>query len=469
MPKYLFVTGKLAAEALQDTLAEMEPEFDYDVAVLPITVAALMKPSFIAKHLSPPLLIPPNACPEQGRRVGGERGGEYDFVMIPGWCRGELSLIEEATGSSVISGPKDLKDIPLFFGRERQREGYGEYRTKILAEIVDAPLLTLEEILSKAEYYRVHGADVIDLGWPAEGDFPHVEEVVAALKERGFAVSLDTFHRQDVLRANRVGFDYLLSVNASNLDLARQLSCTVVVIPDFGSTGAGTPLGSNDGLDSLERNIAQLEEWGVPYIIDPIINPLTFGFTESLCRFYEVRQRHPEAEMLMGLGNITELTDADSIGINALLMGVVSELNIDYILTTEVISWARGSVREVDIARRLMHYASQRQILPKEIDDQLIVLKDPPHKHYSEGELRRIQEAIRDRNFRIFTDEEKIYIFNRDLFVVGTDPEEIFPQLGVEEASHAFYLGCELERAALAVRLGKKYMQEEPLHWGYLG
>jgi dihydropteroate synthase-like protein len=406
----------------------------------------LMKPPFIAKHLAHTPFIPPRV------------GGEYDFVMIPGWCRGDLSPIEEVTGSKVISGPKDLKDIPMFFGRERQREGYGQYRVKILAEIVDAPFLSLEEILAKAEYYRANGADVIDLGWPAEGDFPHVEEVVAALKERGFAVSLDTFHRQDVLRANRVGFDYLLSVNASNLDLARQLSCTVVVIPDFG-----------EGLDSLERNIAQLEEWGMPYIIDPILNPINFGFTESLCRFCEVRQRHPGDEMLMGLGNLTELTDADSVGINALLMGVVSELNVDYVLTTEVISWARGSVRELDIARQLMHYSGQRQILPKEIDDRLIVLKDPPHRHYSEGELRRIQEEVRDRNFRIFTDEEKIYIFNRDLFVTGTDPEEIFPQLGLGEDSHAFYLGRELERAALAVRLGKKYMQEEPLHWGYLG
>lgn len=380
------------------------------------------------------------------------------MVMVPGWCRGDLSLIEGTTGSRVITGPKDLKDIPLFFGHERQREGYGEYKTKILAEIVDAPLLSLEEILAKAEYYRANGADVIDLGWPVEGDFPHVEEVLAALKERGFVVSLDTFHREDVLRANRVGFNYLLSVNSSNLDLAQQLSCTVVVIPDFGG-----------GLDSLERNVAQLEAWGVPYIIDPIINPINFGFTESLCRFYEVRQRHPEARMLMGLGNITELIDADSVGINALLMGVVSELNIDYVLTTEVISWTRGSVRELDIARRLMHYSSQRQVLPKEIDDRLIALKDPPHQHYSEAELRRIQEGIRDRNFRLFTDEEKIYVFNRDLFVVGTDPEEMFPQLGVEDASHAFYLGRELERAALAVRLGKKYMQEEPLHWGYLG
>ncbi len=437
MAKYLFVTGQLAAEALADTLTGMNPDFEYDIAALPISVAALMKPAFIAKHLSSKT--------------------KYDFVMVPGLCQGDLGPIEVATGSKVIRGPNDLKDIPLFFGHQHRNEGYGEYRVKILAEIVDAPFLTTEEILNRAEYYRASGADIIDLGWPAEGNFPHVEEVVAALKERGFTVSLDTFHREDVLRASRVGFDYLLSVNSSNLDLARELSCRVVVIPDF-----------DGGLDSLERNIAKLEQWGVSYIIDPIINPINFGFTESLCRFYEVRRRYPQASMLMGIGNITELTDADSVGINALLMGVVTELDIDYVLTTEVISWARGSVRELDIARRLMHYAHHRQVLPKRIDDRLIALKDTPHQHYSEEELRRIQKGVRDRNFRIFTDEERIYVFNRDLFVAGTDPGEIFAQLGVNEASHAFYLGRELERAALAVRLGKKYIQEQSLHWGYL-
>ncbi|KPL22583.1 MAG: hypothetical protein AMJ93_06880 [Anaerolineae bacterium SM23_84] len=437
MTKYLFVTGRLAAEALQDTLATMETDFQYDVAVLPITVAALMKPSFVAKHLSPDV--------------------QYDSVIIPGWCRGDLGAIETVTGSKAIRGPKDLKDLPVFFGRERRREGYGEYSAKILAEIVDAPLLSLEDILTKAEYYRAGGADIIDLGWTAQGDFPNVEEVVAALKKRGFVVSLDTFHREDVLRANRVGFDYLLSVNSSNLDLAQQVSCTVVVIPDFG-----------EGLDSLECNISTLDEWGVPYVIDPIINPINFGFSESLCRFYEVRQRHPKAPMLMGVGNLTELIDADSVGINALLMGVASELSIDYILTTEVISWARGSVRELDIARRLMHYSNRSKILPKHVEDRLIVLKDPPHEHYSEGELRRMQKGLTDRNFRVFADAEKVYVFNRDLFVVGTDPDQIFPQLGLQDSSHGFYLGRELERAALAVRLGKKYVQEQPLRWGYL-
>lgn len=438
MPKYLFVTGKLASGALQDTLSGMNPNFPYEIAVLPITVAALMQPSFIAKHLP--------------------SGIDFDFVMVPGWVRGDLKIIEDKTGSKVILGPKDLKDIPFFFGQKRQKENYGEYELKIFAEIVDAPLLSLEEIIARAEYYRSSGADIIDLGWPTEGSFENIEKVLTVLKEKGFQVSLDTFNEKDILRASAVGFDYLLSVNSSNLELARKLSCTVVVIPDFGQ-----------GIDSLERNIAKLEEWGCPYIIDPVINPINFGFTESLCQFREARRRHPDSKMLMGLGNITELLDADSVGVNALLMGIASELKIDYILTTEVISWAKGSVRELDIARKLMYYSKKNRILPKNIEDRLIALKDIPHTHFSEAELRRIQKEIKDSNFRIFTNEEKIFVFNRDLFVVGTDPKEIFLQLGVEDASHAFYLGRELEKAALALRLGKKYVQEEPLHWGYLG
>ena len=40
--RLLFVTGKLAAPALRDTLGRAELPFDYDVAVMKITVAALM-------------------------------------------------------------------------------------------------------------------------------------------------------------------------------------------------------------------------------------------------------------------------------------------------------------------------------------------------------------------------------------------------------------------------------------------
>jgi dihydropteroate synthase-like protein len=319
--------------------------------------------------------------------------------------------------------------------------------------------MSWDEILAMAEYYRTSGADLIDLGCPVHGGFPGVAEVVTGLKERGFAVSLDTFDAETILRADDAGIDLLLSVNSQNMDLAPRLHCKVVVIPDF-----------DQGLSSLERNIAQLEEWGVPYVIDPILNPINFGFIESLCRFYEVRRRYPEAEMLMGLGNLTELTEADSTGINAVMAGAITELGIDYVLATEVISWARGAVRELDLARKLMYYSHQEGMLPKHIDDSLITVKDPHDKYvyYSEADLRHMQQRLRDRNYRIFADDKQVYVFNKDLFVMGTDADEIFARLGVNEGSHAFYLGRELERAALAVQLGKRYTQESALHWGYL-
>jgi len=115
MAEYLFVTGKLAADALKGTLERMGPDFEYEVAVLNISVAALMDTRWIA------------------RRLADAHGCQQ--VMISGWCQGDLSVIEEQLGVPVIRGPKDLKDLPVFFGRERVLEGYGQYRVKILAEI----------------------------------------------------------------------------------------------------------------------------------------------------------------------------------------------------------------------------------------------------------------------------------------------------------------------------------------------
>jgi len=439
MPEYLFVTGKLAAHALQSTLERMRPDFEYEVAVLDISVAALMDTGWIARHLAD--------------------AGTCEQVMISGWCQGDLSVIEERMGVPVVRGPKDLKDLPAFFGHEQVLEGYGQYRVKILAEIVEAYRMSWDDILAQAEYYRASGADIIDLGCPVQGGFPGVADVVRRLKERGFVVSLDTFDPATTLHADEAGLDLLLSINSRNIDLAPRLHCKVVVIPDF-----------DHGLPSLEQNVARLEEWGVPYVIDPILNPINFGFTESICRFIEARRRHPEAEMLMGLGNLTELTEADSVGINVVMAAVITELEIDYVLTTEVISWARGAVRELDLARKLMYYSHRNRVLPKHIDDRLVTVKDSldEYEYYAEADLRHMHQQVRDRNFRIFADDRQIYVFNRERFVTGTEPDEVFSRLGVSEGAHAFYLGRELERAALAVRLGKKYIQEEPLRWGYL-
>jgi dihydropteroate synthase len=188
----------------------------------------------------------------------------------------------------------------------------------------------------------------------------------------------------------------------------------------------------------------------------------------SLERYAEVHRRYPTAAQLMGVGNITELTSADTTGVNAVLLAICEEVGVRAVLTTEVIPWARGSVKELDIARRLMHHAVAHRTLPKGVDDRLLTVKDPGILEYDEAELRRLHAAVKDPNFRIFTDRETITVFNNEIFVRDTDIQAIFAQLGVDEPTHAFYLGRELMKAKLAITLGKTYRQEGALNWGYL-
>jgi dihydropteroate synthase-like protein len=284
--------------------------------------------------------------------------------------------------------------------------------------------------------------------------------VVRDLRGAGLRVSIDSFDPAEIRAAVGAGAEMVLSLNRSNLDMGRELQgtgATAVLIPDLG-----------EGLDTLAPGIEALEGWGVPYLLDPIIEPIGFGFMASLERYAEVRRRYPEAGQLMGIGNITELTSADSTGVNAVLIAICEELGVRAVLTTEVIPWARGAVREIDIARRLMHHAVTRRTIPKGVDDRLLTVKDPAILEYDEAELRRLHEAVTDPNFRIFADRSAITVFNDSIFVRGDDIQEIFSRLGVDEATHAFYLGRELMKARLAITLGKTYRQEGALAWGYL-
>src|SRR4029450_10370828 len=98
--------------------------------------------------------------------------------------------------------------------------------------------------------------------------------------------------------------------------------------------------------------------------------------------------------MLMGIGNLTEMTAADSTGVNALLIAVCQELGVRTVLTTEVIPRARGALREVDIARRLIHYAVTHNTAPKGVDDRLVTTKDAVLLAYSEEERGGVQAGV---------------------------------------------------------------------------
>lgn len=434
--KILFLTGSLAEKRLRQVLEEMAPDFDYVVHNLGLKVAALMTADMIRRRLK-------------------ETFGA-DKIVVPGHCGGDLEALSRELGIPVIRGPVDLKDLPAFFGKGGKRPDLSRYDIHIFAEITEAPRMSVEEIVTQARWYRDHGADVIDIGFLPGQPFPHFEEVVAALKGEGFVVSADTLEPENIRRAARSGVDFLLSLHEETVPLAAEGDFVPILIPQ-----------PPQNLEGLERAVEALERMGRPYLLDPILEPIHFGFTESIVRYHEVRRRYPEAEMMMGVGNLTELTHADTIGINTLLLGICSELRINYILHTQVSDHCRRAVPEADLARRILYYARENHTIPKHIHPGLMPLHEIKPFPYTLEEVKELASQIRDPSFRIVPVREGICIFNRDGFHLATDPFELFPKLGVEQdGGHAFYLGYELCKAKIAWQLGKRYEQDEELKWG---
>ena len=124
--RVLFVTGRLAEPALRRLLTGMAPPFECDVAVMKITVAALMTTEWIARSL--------------------QVRDETDLVLIPGLCEGDPQVIAARVGVPVQKGPKDLREIPAFFGGAQAAREYGAWDIQVLAEINNAPRLTLDAV-----------------------------------------------------------------------------------------------------------------------------------------------------------------------------------------------------------------------------------------------------------------------------------------------------------------------------------
>jgi dihydropteroate synthase-like protein len=289
-----------------------------------------------------------------------------------------------------------------------------------------------------------------------------VGEVVRALREAGLRVSIDSMNPRDIEPAVRAGAELVLSVNASNREAARDWGCEVVVVPDIPA-----------GLVGLDETVAILAEAGVRLRIDPVLEPIGFGFAASLERYFEVRRRYPDAEMLMGIGNLTELTDVDSAGVNVLLMAICEELGIRSVLTTQVIHWARSSVRECDLARRLVYHAIRHRMLAKHLEPKLVMLRGGKPLRYGPEELDRLAAEIKDNNYRVFAEDGVVHLISAGMHVADADPFAIFEQLLAREPrnldlGHAFYLGYEMAKAATALTLGKDYRQDEALDWGFL-
>lgn len=433
----LFLTGKLAEKSLHRVLESMQPtEFTYEVRQLGVSVAALMTTQIIEKRLTDT--------------------GQAQKIILPGRCRGDIKALSDVLQLPVERGPDELKDLPAYFGLVDRKSDLSQYDVQIFAEIVDAPIMSVAEIVTRAQTYQQDGANVIDLGCLPSTPFPHLTESVQALKAEGLKVSVDSLTSEDLVIGGKAGADFLLSLSEDTLWIMDEVDSTPILI-------GNTPSDAR----SLYRAIDILHGQGREFIADSILDPIHFGFTESIVRYRNLRNRYPEIEIIMGIGNLTELTHAASAGTNALLLGIISELEIKHVLATEVSEHCRNAVREADLARRIMYASRIDSIPPKGYNNGLMALHERKPFPYSLEEIKEFATAINDPNFRIQVSEDGIHTYNRDGMHTTTDPYEIYPKLKVEDdGGHAFYLGVEHARAQIAWQLGKRYEQDEELDWG---
>jgi len=435
--RILFLTGHLARPRLERVLAQVQrPDFEWAIVDIGVKVAALMTQAIIARRLPRPV--------------------EASRVIVPGRCRADLTELSSEFGVRFEHGPDELNDLPVFLGGRARAADLTRHDMRIFAEIVDASKLSVDEIVVRALGMAASGADVIDLGCLPDQRFPHLEDSVRAVKGVGLRVCVDSAETDELRRGARAGADFLLSLKQDSLDVAGEGSAIPVLIPS-----------AHGDLDSLLRCAEIAERRGIACILDPILDPIHFGFAASLTRYVELRRRLPHAEILMGTGNLTELTDADSGGVTAALLGVCSELRIRNVLVVHVSAHTRRTIEEHDAARRMLFAAREDSSLPRDYSAALLQLHDRRPFPNSADEIADVAAEVKDLNFRIETAEDGIHVYNGAGRHVARDAFSLFSKLRVDaDGPHAFYLGAELMKAETAWQLGKRYVQDEPLDWG---
>ena len=463
---------------------------------------------------------------------------QYDLILVPGLIRGDVKAISNAVGVPTFKGPMYCADLPTVLDSldeielstiipadELLKEKLGEaalaaivnveakkdvllkkpgnilvgnlpigkdFPMRVLGEIVDAALLSDEEIGRLAMRYVADGADLIDLGMVAGESRPEdAQRVIAAAKKAvKVPVSIDSLDPIEIREAVSAGADLILSLDEGNIKKIAPLpsDVAVVVIPTNQREGY-FPKKTEERVRLLEGIIAEAKSLGIEKIFgDLILDPM--DVLGSFFAFHLFAQRNLVVPIFVGVSNVTELIDADSVGVNALLARLSSEVGASMLLATQKSDKAQGSIKEEAIAAKMMFLAKQRGSVPKDLGIDLLMLKDK-RKHeemctsvaektnrvFDAKGAKKPAEMDKQGGFRVFVDREIQNIVlthfasavskKSDLTVNGKTADVIYCkiiELGlVSLLDHAAYLGSELAKAEIALRTGKEYIQDQPM------
>lgn len=430
--------------------------------------------------------------PDHLRRLIGE--GRYGMVIVSGMCTAAFDEVEAETGVPIYRGPRHAADLGMilsllgevqlsrtvpaddFLAARRREEAMktleamesgadsdfiirgvkigGGSRIKVLAEIMDAH--KRDDILCDVTGFLAKGADIVDLGFGFDAKPEDVSRCFRDLKDVGAPLAVDT-QEPALIRAALGRADLVLSLHEGNIPAIGGL------VADAGAAAVVVPRGA-----SLEENIRAAEAAGITCIIaDPLLQPVGSGLTSSLRSFGD--KGYP---VFFGAGNVTELIDADSTGVNALLCGIAHECHASVIFTSEHSDKTQGSVAEMRRATGMMALMHDRPY-PKDLGIDLLVLKEkrrrrePPLICNESMSAHQVPDEIEYDPLgciRIGIEGDEIVAVHRGRAIRGRRWDEILYTLidegCVSRLDHAGYLGKELYKAGLAIRFGRSFEQD---------
>ncbi len=502
----LLLTGRGAASAVKQ-LIDSTP-MPLRVHVCNIDVAAFLSVELVLDELS-------NADLKN-----------ISMIIVPGGIDGDFSVIKEKIGIPCFKGPINVADIPyvlnhiiesdmrlsekipadeLLEGEIRKNiieelkkayspgDGYtlkigknkpvflGAGIMHVVSEIPNAPLLTDLQIQDTTKHYVDSDASIIDIGMIYGKDYskeiPRLIEAVRSVTD--IPVSIDSLNPKEIDTAINSGADLILSLDFTNYETFVTRDIPAVIIP---RNEYGIPDGIGKRIKLIEKLIIKLESGGFKkYIVDLILNPPNLGLVNSITAFDSFRKKHSKIPMMYGCGNVTELMDADSNGVNALLAAAASESGMDLLFTTEASNKTKGAVKELSTAAKMMYLAKKRNQPPKDIGVDLLCLKDkigikivrdPREEKIDEVRVVEDKEPVlEDSEFRISLLDriEVVYYRNKKprIRFSGISASGLYKEILsrglVENNAHAAYLGVELGKAEIALKLKKNYVQDRDL------
>ncbi|KLK88528.1 dihydropteroate synthase [Methanoculleus sediminis] len=423
-------------------------------------------------------------------------GGNYDMAIVSGMCTASFAEVERETGVPVYRGPRHAADLPLVlsvldtarlsrsvpadeFLAERRREEAcrqvalreaaaeadfivrgvkigGGSRMKVLAEIMDAH--RRDDLPADVRRFFADGADIVDLGFGFDATPDDVARCFSALADIEGPLAVDT-QDPDLIAAALSRADLVLSLHEGNIPAVGR------AVAEAGAAAVVVPRER-----TLEENLAAAGEAGIHCLIaDPLLQPAGSGLTQSLAGFSDAPR-----PLFFGAGNVVELLDADSPGANALLAGMAHEVGAAVVFTSEHSDKTRGSVAEMRRATEMMFLTTDRPY-PKDLGLDLLILKEkrrrrePPLEYESvEDALPMPDEIVYDPLgcIRIGIEGDRIVAVHRNRAVRGKTWEDVFYTLlsngSFSRLDHAAYLGKELFKAELAIRMKRSFEQDGP-------